>query len=204
MSRARTGNQINMEMTDQYTIDNNNRSGKDRRAKSGFNIRSLLFGGRREKIRRQKDTRRIFYVDHYSPRLFIIIMSIVFLCVIDALLTLYLLNNADYEISPIMAYFLKFGPYTFFLAKYLLTIIPAIFLLIFGNIVLRIIKSTRSVLYAMALFYLAVVAMQLYLVSNVASSPDIDLPPKMLTDKTIVCRMDTPNHHPIPIILLNT
>jgi hypothetical protein len=114
-----------------------------------------------------------------------------------------LLNHADYEISPMMAYFLKFGPYTFFFAKYLFTIIPAIFLLIFGNVVLRIIKSTRSVLYAMALFYLAVVAMQLYFVSNVASSPDLKLPPKMLTDTQIVCQMNDPSHHPVPIILLN-
>jgi K+-transporting ATPase A subunit len=129
-------------------------------------------------------------------------VSILFLCVIDALLTLRLLDQGAYEINPVMAYFLKFGPYTFFITKYLLTIIPAICLLMFGNIVLRLIKSTRSVLYAMAVFYLAVVVMQLYLVSNVASSPDLKLPPKMLTDTQIVCRMDTPNHHPVPKILL--
>ena len=63
-------NQIYMEMIDQNTILLSNRSGKDRRTKSGFNIRSFLLGGRREKIRRQEDTRRIFYVDHFSPRLF--------------------------------------------------------------------------------------------------------------------------------------
>jgi hypothetical protein len=196
-------NQINKAMTDQNTIGLINRTGKDRRAKSGFNIRSLLFGGRREKIRRREDTRRIFFVDHYSPGLFFIIVSILFLCVIDALLTLRLLNQGPYEINPVMAYFLKFGPYTFFIAKYLVTIIPAIFLLMFGNIVLRIIKSTRSVLYAMAVFYLAVVVMQLYLVSNVASSPDFKLPPKMLTDTQIVCRMDTPIHHPVPTFRTN-
>ncbi len=191
-----------MEMTEQNTIGIINRSGKDRRSRSGLTIKSLLIGGRRETIRRQEDTRRYFFVDHYSPGLFFIIVSILFLCVIDALLTLRLLDQGAYEINPVMAYFLKFGPYTFFIAKYLLTIIPAICLLMFGNIVLRIIKSTRSVLYAMAVFYLAVVVMQLYLVSNVASSPDLKLPPKMLTDTQIVCRMDTPNHHPVPKILL--
>jgi len=191
-----------MEMTEQNTIGIINRSGKDRRSRSGLTIKSLLFGGRRKKIRRQEDTRRYFFVDHYSPGLFFIIVSILFLCVIDALLTLRLLDQGAYEINPVMAYFLKYGPYTFFIAKYLLTIIPAICLLMFGNIVLRLIKSTRSVLYAMAVFYLAVVVMQLYLVSNVASSPDLKLPPKMLTDTQIVCRMDTPNHHPVPKILL--
>ncbi len=71
-------NQIKMEMTDKNTIVLSNRSGKDRRNRSGFNIRSLLFGGKREKIRRQEDKRRIFYVDHYSPGLFFIIVSILF------------------------------------------------------------------------------------------------------------------------------
>ncbi len=40
--------QLNMEMTDQNIIDLTNRLGKDRRAKSGFNIRSFLSGGRRK------------------------------------------------------------------------------------------------------------------------------------------------------------
>ncbi|MGD1973933.1 MAG: hypothetical protein PVG73_07670, partial [Desulfobacterales bacterium] len=60
-------NQVYMELADQNTIILSNRSGNDRRTKSGFNIRSLLFGGKREKIRRQEDTSRIFYVDHFCP-----------------------------------------------------------------------------------------------------------------------------------------
>jgi len=161
-------NQINMEMTDQNIIVLSNRSGKDRRTKSGFNIRSLLFGGKREKIRRQEDTRRIFYVDHFSPRLFFTITTIVFLCALDALLTLFLLHRGAYEVNPLMSFFLEFGPYTFFACKYLLTIVPVIILLMFRNINLRMIKiSTRSVLHIMAVFYIAVVAWELYLISNV-------------------------------------
>jgi len=181
-----------MEMTDQKIIDLSNRSGQDRRTKSGFNIRSLLFGGKREKIRRQEDTRRIFYVDRYSPGLFFTIVSILFLCVIDALLTLFLVDHGAYEINPVTAYFLKFGPYPFFIFKYLLIIIPIICLLMFRNIVLRIVKiKTRSVLYLMAIFYLAVVVMELYFVSNLVYSPDRKLPPKVLTDTITICRMDT-------------
>ena len=185
-------------MTDQNIIFLEDRSGKDRRTKSGFNIRSLLSGGRREKVRRQDDTRRIFYVDHYSPGLFFTIVSILFLCALDALLTLYLLNHGGDETNPVMAYFLKFGPYTFFACKYLLTIIPVIILLMFRNIVLRVIKiSACSVLYFMAVFYMAVVGLELYFVSNTAYSLEIKLPSKVITDTKIVCQMDTPAHHPI-------
>ena len=181
-------NQIYMEMTDQKTIILSNRSGKDRRTKSGFNIRSFLLGGRREKIRRQEDTRRIFYVDRYNPKLFAVIVAILFLCVIDTLLTLSLLNRGAYETNPVMAYFFRFGPYTFFTSKYLLTFIPVIFLLMFRNIVLRMIKiSTCSVLHIMAVFYIVVVAWELYLISNAAYRPDYRLLPEALTGAIMIC-----------------
>ena len=185
-------------MTDQNTIILSNRSGKDRRTKSGFNIRSLLFGGKRETIRRQEDKKRIFYVDHYSSGLFFIIVSILFLCVIDALLTLSLLNHGAYETNFVMAFFLKFGPYTFFIFKYLLTILPVICFLMYRNIVIRIIKiSTRTVLHIMAVFYIAVVAWELYLISNVAYIPDYKLLPEALTGPISICRVYAPNHNPI-------
>jgi hypothetical protein len=187
-----------MEMTDQNIIDLDNRSGKDRRTKSGFNIRSFLFGGKRETIRRHEDTKRIFYVDHYSSGLFFTIVSILFLCVIDALLTLSLLNHGAYETNPVMAFFLKFGPYTFFISKYLLTIVPVICLLMFRNTVVRVIKiSARSVLYVIVVFYLAVVLWEFYLISNVAYVPDYKLLPEALTGPITICRMVTPTHHPI-------
>ena len=192
-----------MQTTYQNSFSTNKRSGKDRRTRSGFTIKSLFCGGKREIIRREADTSKIFYVDRYSPGLFFVIVSILFLCVIDALLTLRLWNHGAYEINPVMAYFLKFGPYTFFISKYLMAIIPAIFLLMFRNIALRLIKtSTRSVLYLMATFYLVVVVMELYFVSNLTYSPDLELPPKVLTDTRIVCRIDAPapGHHLFPAI----
>ena len=124
-------------MTDPDTILLSNRSGKDRRTKSSFNIRSFLFGGKRAKIRRQEDSNRKFYVDQFSTGLFFTIVTILFLSVIDALLTLTLLKNGGQEANPVMAYFLQFGPYTFFIFKYLLTVIPIICLLMFRNIVVR-------------------------------------------------------------------
>ena len=191
-------NQVYMEMADQNTIILSNRSGTDRRTKSGFNIRSLLFGGKREKIRRQEDTSRIFYVDQFSPVLFFTIVSILFLCVLDALLTLFLLRQGAYEISPVMAYFLKFGPFVFFTSKYLMTITALICFLMFRNIAVRIIKiRTVSMLYLMAAFYLTVVIMQFYFVLTLPYSPELKLPPKVLTNTNIVCQMDIPNHLPI-------
>ena len=176
-------NRVYLEMADQNTIILSNRSGNDRRTKSGFNIRSLLFGGKRKKIRRQEDTSRIFYVDHFSPVLFFTIVSILLLCVLDSLLTLFLLGQEAYEISPVMAYFLKFGPFVFFISKYILTITALICFLMFRNIAVRIMKIRIGfVLYLMAAFYLAVVVMEIYFVFTVPYSPDLKLLPKLLTD----------------------
>ena len=163
-------NKIKMEMTDQNTIILSNRSGQDRRTKSGFNIRSFLIGGKRETIRRQEDKRRIFYVDRYSGRLVAVIVAILSLSVIDGFLTLFLLDHGAYETNPVIAYFLEFGPYTFFTFKYLLTIIPAIGLLMFRNVFLAAIRIyTHSLLYFIAVTFMAVVVWELYLVSIVRS-----------------------------------
>ena len=187
-----------MEITDQNTIVLSHRSGKDRRTKSGFNIRSLLFGGKRKTIRRQEDIKRILYVDHYSPGLFFTIVFILFLSVVDSLLTLSLLNHGAYETNPVMAYFLEIGPYTFFTFKYLITILSLIILLMCRNVVLRIIKlSARSVLYLFVLFYLGVVGWELYLISNATNVPVFKSSPAILTDSQFICRMDTSIHNTI-------
>jgi hypothetical protein len=87
-----------------------------------------------------------------------------------------------------MAFFLEFGPYTFFVSKYLLTVIPVIVLLMFRNISLRIIKiSTRTVLHILAVFYVAVVSWELYLILNVADKPDYRLLPEALTGAIMIC-----------------
>jgi hypothetical protein len=188
-----------MELTDQNTIILSNRSGKDRRTRSSFNIRSLLLGGRREKIRRQEDTTRIFYVDHFSPELFFAIVCILFLCALDALLTLHLLHHGAYEVNPVMAFFLQFGPYTFFVSKYLFVIMAVFCLLMFRNVVVRMIKvSTRTVLHIVAVCYILVVAWELYLISNVPYKPDYKLLPGALKGPISICRVYAPDH---PLIL---
>ena len=175
-----------------------NRSGKDRRTKSSVNIRSLLFGGKRSKIRRQADTRRIFYVDQFSTELFAVVVSILLLGVIDALFTLWLLTRGAYEINPIMKYFLEIGPYTFFFFKYFLTIASVICLLMFRNVVIRGIKITaRSVLYFVLVFYMALVAWQIHLISDLSNKPDFKSSPRVFTDSQIICQVDTFNGHPI-------
>ena len=142
----------------QDTFHFDRRSGKDRRCNKIPGIKSLFIYGRRKKIRRQNDKYKITYFDQYSSALFVVIISILFLNIIDALLTLLLIDQGATEINPIMAYFLNFGPLTFISVKYFLISFSIIVLLIFNNVFLRKIKIfTRSLFsYAIGMFMIVI------------------------------------------------
>ena len=125
----------------------------------------MVGNGNRKIIRRQEDRCRIFLVDQYSPILFITIVGILFLCVIAALLTVYLLNKGAYEINLLMAYLLNIGPHAFIIPKYGITMIATFALFMFRGVVVRKLNvSTHSLLYLTAWLYTAVIAWELYLV----------------------------------------
>jgi hypothetical protein len=140
------------------------RSGKDRRSHKMPEIKSLFKYGRRKGIRRQVDKYKIFYFDQYSSALFVAIVIILFLNIIDALLTLFLIELGAYEINPVMAYFLNFGPLTFMSVKYFLTCFSIIVLLIFNNVFLRKIKIyTRSLFSYVIGGFMIVIGWELFL-----------------------------------------
>ena len=113
------------------------RAGRDRRVHQFPRIKYLLFSGRRSRARRQEDRHRTFYFDRYSSKLFAAIMAILFLSILDALLTLHLIESGSTELNPVMSYFLKYGPFVFLVAKYFLTCTGIVILLLFRNAFLK-------------------------------------------------------------------
>lgn len=109
------------------------RSGKDRRTPRFPKLKYLLFAGRRASVRREEDWHGTFYFDRYSSNIFAAIVLILLLSVLDALLTLYLIDRGSTELNPVMAYFLKYGPFVFMGAKYFLTCMGVVILLLFHN-----------------------------------------------------------------------
>ena len=147
-----------MEEHPKDTFHFDRRSGIDRRSHDVPEIKSLFIYGRRKEMRREDDKYKIAYFDQYSSSIFVAIVLILFLSIIDALLTLFLIDYGASEINPIMAYFLKFGPFTFMSVKYFLTCYAVIVLLIFNNVFLRKIKIyTRSIFsYAVGVFMIVI------------------------------------------------
>ena len=82
-----------------YTELINKRSGKDRRSRAQICFRLLVGAG------------KIFFVDWYSPKLFVALLAGVSLSVVDGFLTLLLMGHGAYEeVNPIMAYALSVSP----------------------------------------------------------------------------------------------
>jgi hypothetical protein len=144
------------------------RSGKDRRSRGAPDIKSLFIYVRRKNIRRQEDKFKTVYFDQYSPALFTPIVLILLLSLTDAFLTLFLLDHGAREINPVMAYFLKFGPFTFMGVKYLLTCYSVIVLLIFHNVYFRKLRiHTRSLFSCAAAVLVIVIAWELFLMFRI-------------------------------------
>ena len=144
------------------------RTGKDRRSYNVPEIKSLFFRGRRKTIRRQDDRYKPFSFDQYSPALLAPIILILLLSIIDAFLTLFLVDCGAREINPIMAYFLKFGPFTFMSVKYFLTCYSAVVFLIFHNVYFRKLKIYFRSLFSFAIaMFVIVIGWELFLVFRI-------------------------------------
>ena len=106
-----------------------------------------------------------FGIDRHSVRIFLVILLLILLSIVDAALTLELVNCGAEEVNPVMAYYLNLDPVAFFGVKYLLTCAPILIILINKNVYLF-----RSRIQAKALFipfilsYLLVIHWELYLI----------------------------------------
>ena len=146
------------------------RSRKDRRNSKHFKIKSLFVYGQRKTIRRQGDRYKIYYLDRYSPTLFACIVSILLLSVIDALLTLYLVDHGAVELNPLMAYYLNSDPLVFMSIKYLLTSSSVFILLLCGNISTRKINITINSLFPILIVaFASIVIWELFLIYKVVN-----------------------------------
>ena len=112
----------------------NKRSGLDRRKRKIPQLKYLLFGGQRKRIRRSEDKQQMIILDNYSPRLLAFVLIILALSLADGFFTLHLTDHGAIEANPVMAYFLDLSPWIFMSVKYLLTSLSLICFLILNNL----------------------------------------------------------------------
>ena len=148
-----------------WRLNLDRRSGGERRnMKKGTGARHLMFGNRQQ-VRRQIDRDRVLYFDRYSKTVFRLIVLILVFSVLDAFLTLLLIDHGAIELNPLMAFYLKFGPAPFVAVKYGLTSLSVFVLLVYSNKSIKSLKLyTRSMFSIISLAFAGVVAWQLFLV----------------------------------------
>jgi len=94
-----------MELQPPTEQDKNRSDSTARRENEGLPGFRYLFFGRRKEVRRNEDNRKSYFLDHYSLRVFGIIIGIILLSLTDAMLTLYLIRNGAAEVNR-KSYFL--------------------------------------------------------------------------------------------------
>ncbi len=132
----------------------------DRRIRSDrFISRFMFVGGRRKTKRRTVDKKKYAPLDYYSPRLLIVLLSILLLSYADAYFTIILLQKKTIvEANPAMAFHLGQGIVPFLLNKFSLTAGSLIILCLFHDYFIA-----RKGLKFIMITYIGIVVYQLYL-----------------------------------------
>ena len=153
-----------------YIVDR--RSGRERRTERFGDIRWLLKTGRRRQVRREVDRRKLQALDYYPPKLFVVLVAVLLLSIIDALLTLWLIDNGAVEINPVMAYYLKLGPNIFLAAKYLITVFAVTIGVLLNYAYVRFFRfQLGQILNVFAGCFAMVVVWELFLIARFFLSP---------------------------------
>ncbi len=113
------------------------RSGQDRRNRALPGLRYMWGSGRRLNLRRKSDRARPAILDWYTESLFAGIIGVLCMSLLDAALTLILINNGAVELNPVMAYFLSYGQSVFIGAKYIFTSCSVVIVLLCSHVFLR-------------------------------------------------------------------
>lgn len=113
--------------------DNCKRLMVDRRRLSFKSIWHSIFTGRRRVVQRQACDVSGYIIDTHESWLLLFTLGALVLCVVDAFLTIVLLQHGAFEANPFMAYLLEINISLFFWVKFTITFSSLMALLIFKN-----------------------------------------------------------------------
>ncbi len=128
-------------------------------------VKSLLRGSvvaRRYGPRRDAEPAG-YYVDWHQPQLLYMTLAILLLCTADAILTLNLLTLGAQEVNVLMARLINHDVYVFSATKMALTGVGLVFLVMHANFKLFRIIEVRKLLQAFLIFYIGLIAYEIYL-----------------------------------------
>ncbi|MDH4101344.1 MAG: DUF5658 family protein [Nitrospirota bacterium] len=142
-------------------MDGNKREIKDRRVRHASILSLRRLHGRRRAVRRMEDipgysTR----LDWHSPAIFLMVLTLMILCVADAHNTLQLLRVGAEEANPIMQHLLQKGTDVFLAGKFGITAVGIVLLAALHHYPIIRPFHARHALYALLLLYLVLITGQ--------------------------------------------
>jgi hypothetical protein len=126
--------------------------------------------GYRRKARRQEEDRN-YYVDRYEPRYLILISLILVLCILDAYLTLKIIDLGGRELNRFMLVFINRTPVAALVFKYLVTAVSIVFILIHKNFLVFGRLRVSSLIYIFFCVYLTLIAYEAVVFFNHTKAP---------------------------------
>jgi hypothetical protein len=131
---------------------------KDRRNRPTPGLSRYTFFGQRKTIRRKRDQQEGGYVDRYSSSLFFFLVAIVGLNVLDAFLTLLILDLKGWEANPVVQSVIDLYGTEFWIWKFFIVSVSLALLCLHSTF-----RLVREIIIAIGCLYTMVVAYQIFL-----------------------------------------
>ena len=136
------------------------RNPNDRRRQPTPGLSRYTLFGRRKGFRRKIDELKGGYVDHYSSRLFFFLVLIVGLNVLDALLTLMILDLEGWELNPIVRSVIDLYGERYWVWKFAIVSVSLVLLCLHSGF-----RRVKTLVVCIGFVYLAVIFYQIFLIA---------------------------------------
>jgi hypothetical protein len=130
----------------------------DRRKHPTHGLSRFALWGRRGSFRRKEERGRGGYVDRYGPGLLFLLVLILGLNVLDALLTMMILEEGGWEMNPVVRSVIQLYGDRFWIWKFLTVSVPIILLCLHSKF-----RLVMPVLLGISVIYVTVILFQVLL-----------------------------------------
>ena len=132
---------------------------KDRRRHPTHGLSRFILRGRRSGFRRKEDQGTGGYVDRYGPELLFLLVLILGLNVLDAFLTMMILENGGLEVNPVVRAVIQLYGDRFWVWKFFTVSVPLILLCLHSKF-----RLVMPVLLGIGAIYITVILFQVLLI----------------------------------------
>ncbi|HXX33894.1 MAG TPA: DUF5658 family protein [Thermodesulfobacteriota bacterium] len=132
---------------------------EDRRKQPTPALSKFTVKGRRESFRRKEERKRGGYIDRYGSGLFFLIVFIAGLNVMDAWLTMTILENGGWETNPVVSSIIQLYGDRFWIWKFAIVSVPLILLCLHCKF-----RLAAHALWTIGVFYIIAILYQILLI----------------------------------------